>query len=161
MAPSTHPKRIPCLETLRWDSLALCERDRDESCFLTCGERRCWNLSSQLLLYCDILHSNFPYLTESDASLISTAPLQTLTSLMYRWDLCFVICTLSDCNRNRTAYECWLSWGDLLSNWSKRWACMCAYEGMWETTECFCVTQKWKKWEKKAFDLEGDRKIRF
>lgn len=112
MAPSTHPKRIPCLKTLRLDSQALCERDRDESCFLTCGERWCWNLSSQLLLYCDILHSNFPYLTESDAWLISAAHLQsqTLTPLMYRWDLCFVICTVSDCNRNRTTNEFYTLW---------------------------------------------------
>ncbi len=178
MLPSTHPKRIPYLKTLRWDSQALCERERDESCFLTCGETWCWNLSSQLLLYCDILLSNFPYSTESDALLISAAPLQTLTPLMHRWDLCFVICTVSDCNWNRTAYEFstlwtqrfWLSWGDLLSNWSKRWtksvrietaACMCVFEGMWETTVCFCVTQKWKKWEKEAFDPGGDRKIRF
>lgn len=110
MAPSTHPKRIPYLKTLRWDSQALCERDWDESCFLTCGERWCWNLSSQLLLYCDILHSNFPYLTESDASLISAAPLQTLPPLMYRWVLCYVICTVSGWNRNRTAYEFYTLW---------------------------------------------------
>ncbi len=110
MAPSTHPKRIPYLKTLRWDSQALCERDWDESCFLTCGERWCWNLSSQLLLYCDILHSNFPYLTESDASLISAAPLQTLPPFMYRWVLCYVICTVSGWNRNRTAYEFYTLW---------------------------------------------------
>lgn len=85
----------PRLKTLHWDSQALCEIDWDESCFLTCGERRCWNLSSQLLLYCDILHSNFPYLTESDASLISTELRSQFRHLLPQYvdEICTLCCS--------------------------------------------------------------------
>lgn len=172
MAPSTHPQRIPCLKTLRWDSQALCERVRDESCFLTCGERRCWNLSSQLLLYCDILHSNFPYFTESDASLISTELRSQFWHLLpqYVVEICTLCCvilfTVSNCNGNgitcesRVEVTCEVTCSP---NWSKHWtkrarietaACMCVFEWIWETTVCFCVTQNGKSEKRKLLIWE-------
>lgn len=169
MAPSTHPQRIPCLKTLRWDSQALCERVRDESCFLTCGERRCWNLSSQLLLYCDILHSNFPYFTESDASLISTELRSQFRHLLpqYVVEICTLCCvilfTVSDCIGN--GITCGsrvldaLLWGDLLSKLvqtlnkeSTHWNCsvyVCVWMNMRNYSVLLC--HKMEKVRKESF----------